>query len=724
MKMKYITTFLFSSLFSIAGYAQTPVITPSPTPDGDEVVKITTKLVQFDAVVTDKDGKQVTDLGADDFEILQDGKPQKITSFSYVNTASVVGAPSSNVKKADKNVILQPPSRVNSTNAKRILTFVVDDGNCAASQIGMMASREALEKFVTEQMQPDDLVAVYQTRTGSSVFQQYTSDKNLLLRAARKIRWYPPTGSCATSDGSFYERGRSNTYDKITPEGTKNVTIESEQERKIRESSEDFNRNNQVVGTIGVLRYVIRGLEQVGGRKVVFLMSDGLPFRSRDGKSMSAVNVLRDLTDLANRSSVVFNTIDARGVFDPTLIEARDQVSTINDATASEKLVSVRMRDVRISEDGLAFLAGETGGNFYRGQNFLDTHVRRALSLERGYYLLAYEPDDDTFKSKNFNSIEIRSRRPGLKVLSRAGFVGSVTEAAKQKKRTGDSELYEAIVAPLPRSGLNLQLTAFFGNGAAEGNYVRSMAHLKGDEITFVNDSKGFIKAGFDVVAVTLNEKNEVVDEFTRTHSFKVESAAMPLIKQNGLIYTTDVPIKKAGTYNFRVAVRDASSKMLGSAGQIVQIPDLKKGSLFLSALTLTEVGTDGKFSIPSAVKPENALSLPATAGVPAIRRFRRGMVLAYAYTIYNAKFDTSSKPKLSIQTNLYHNGKLISEGKPTPADIQNQADWSRINDYTYLRLNPAAEIGDYALQIIVKDLLASGKSPASSQWVDFEVVE
>jgi hypothetical protein len=52
--------------------------------DEDDVVKITSTLVQVDAVVTDKDGKQVTDLTAADFQIFQDGKAQKITGFSYV----------------------------------------------------------------------------------------------------------------------------------------------------------------------------------------------------------------------------------------------------------------------------------------------------------------------------------------------------------------------------------------------------------------------------------------------------------------------------------------------------------------------------------------------------------------------------------------------------------------------------------------------------------------
>ena len=716
---KFIFACFLSIFFTSTFFSQTPQ--SSPLPEDDDVVKITTKLVQFDAVVTDKNGNQIKNLNAADFEILQDGKPQKITNFSYVDTETPTNLPKSETRKSEKNTILPPPARTNPANARRILTFIVDDGNCSASQVGMAAAREALEKFINEQMLPNDFVAIYRTRAGSSVFQQYTSDKTQLLSAARKIRWYPPTGSCASSDGSFYDAARSNTISKVTPNGIESVTIESDEDRRRRESSEDFIRNNQVVGTMGVIRYVVGGLERIGGRKVVFLLSDGMPFRSRDGKFQSAIDVLRDLTDLANRSSVVFDTIDVRGLFSTSMIEARDQVSTIDDANGSDKVISSRSRDVRDSQDGLFFLANETGGRFYQGQNFLDVPIRQALNLEKGYYLIGYQPDDETFKGKNFNKIEIKLKRPELKINSRAGFFGKIDEATKGKKRTGDSELYEAIVAPLPRAGLNLQLTAFFGNTSTEGNFVRSLVHLNGDEITFVDDANGYKKAVFDVVAVTLNEKNQVVDEFNRTHTFKIEAAAIPLIKQNGLIYTTDVPVKKAGTYNFRVAVRDASSKSLGSASQVIQVPDLKKDKIFLSGLTVAQVDANGKFPFVSAVKPENALSLTASTAVPAIRQFRRGAILAYAYTLYNAQLDKSTgQPKLSVQMNLYREGKIISEGKPQAADLEKQTDWTRINDYGYLRLNQNAQPGDYALQIIVKDLLTN---ETTSQWIDFEVI-
>jgi hypothetical protein len=55
-------------------------------PQGEPVLRITVTLVQVDAIVTDRSGRQVRDLKAEDFELLQDGRPQKITHFSYVST--------------------------------------------------------------------------------------------------------------------------------------------------------------------------------------------------------------------------------------------------------------------------------------------------------------------------------------------------------------------------------------------------------------------------------------------------------------------------------------------------------------------------------------------------------------------------------------------------------------------------------------------------------------
>jgi VWFA-related protein len=727
MNTKY-SLLVFAIMILVAAAAVTIAQTPKPSPTpppvaDDDVVKITTKLVQIDAVVVDKDGTPVSDLKDSDFELLQDGKPQKITHLSYVDTASVRSSQPDAAAKKDKNDIAQPPVRFGGPG--RIITFIVDDGNCSASTTGMFAAKAGLQKFVKEQMLPTDHVAIYKTMAGSSVLQQYASDKTQLLRTIDKIRWYPPAGSCSFSNGSIFQAARSNILDKISPDsGMTSSQIESDADRKTRESGEDFSRNNQVVGTLGLINYVVRGLERVGGRKIVFVMSDGLQLRGRNGEVLSSMDTLRDVTELANRASVILNTIDVRGVFSTSMIEAADEVRTQADVNASDKVIDVRDAEVRSSREGLQYLARWTGGKFYHDSNDLDVPVKTALSLEQGYYLLAYEPPDDTFKSKKFNQIEIRVKRADLSVRFRSGFYGNVDQPLATHKRSADSDLYDAIAAPLPTAGLNLQLTAFFGNSADEGNYVRSLIHLPGDEITFIDDAGGFKKAVLDVVAVTLDEKNRVVDEFTRTHIYKVQSEAIPFIRQNGLTYSTDVPIKKAGTYNFRVAVRDDTTKLLGSSSQVVEIPDMKKGKLFLSGLTVSQVDVRGKFVIPGPVKAENAIAMTPTTGSPAMRQFHRGSVAAYSYTIYNAQLDkVTQQPNLSVQMKLFRDGQLMIDGKPETAKLEKQSDWSRIIDYAYLQLDPNVQPGDYTLQLIVKDLVSADKNAVSSQWVDFQIL-
>ncbi|MFZ1700033.1 MAG: VWA domain-containing protein [Pyrinomonadaceae bacterium] len=717
----FILVFIFVASVSIR--AQSPSPTASPVVD-DEVVKITTKLVQIDLLVVDKDGKQVRDLSASDFEVLQDGKPQKITNFSYVDTETgrrTAKIPVTPRRQTPNRNIPMPPVRVDPQNTGRVLTFIVDDGNCSATHLGMTAAKEALQKFIREQMLPTDRVAIYRTRTGSSVLQQYTNDKEQLLKIAGKIRWLPASLGCDPSDGSFNSAARSNTYDK--PGGGTN-TIESENERRIREANEDANRSNRIVGTLGLFSYVVNGLERISGRKLLFVLSDDLSMFSRAGATLRSSDAVRDFTELANRASVVINTIDVRGVTNPGMIEARDEVRTKENVNATGPITAGREKDDRNRRSGMAYLADETGGTFYQGQNYLDVPIAKALNVEKGYYLIAYEPDADTFKGKKYNRIEIKVSRPGLRVISRAGFVGVANSEATPKRRTGDSELYEAIAAPLAEAGLNVRLTAYFANSAAEGNVVRSLFHLDGGDLTFADAPGGQKKIVLDVVAVTLSEKNEVIDEFTRSHTLKFDAAGAAVIARDGLIYAADVPVKKPGTYNFRVAVRDATSQTLGSSSQIIQIPDLRKNGLFVSGLTISGVDAAGKFQTPGATKVEDALSVAGSLAVPAIRRFKRGSIVAYAYTIYNARLDkTTNRPKLTTQMNLYRDGQLVVESPFQNADFKPQSDWSRINDFSYVKLVDALTAGDYALQIVVSDELG-GKNAVSSQWVDFEIVD
>src|SRR3954462_5541982 len=72
----------------------------------EDVVRVSASLVQVDAVVTDKDGRVVTDLRPEEFRIIEDGRARSITEFSFVSTASA-----SNVTSESKTITSESNSR-------------------------------------------------------------------------------------------------------------------------------------------------------------------------------------------------------------------------------------------------------------------------------------------------------------------------------------------------------------------------------------------------------------------------------------------------------------------------------------------------------------------------------------------------------------------------------------------------------------------------------------
>ena len=485
---------------------------------------------------------------------------------------------------------------------------------------------------------------------------------------------------------------------------------------------------DKINSKVSVLRYAISGLSKLPGRKVVILLSHNMPVIS-DEKSilLDNANILSDLIEYANRSSVSIYTIFSPGLYAP-MVEAKDGGLDIKgNMGASDDIVAARVRRDKDSQDGLKQIADKTGGKFAIGNGQIVNYIQRAVDAESGYYLIAYEPDEGTFKSKKFNKITIKSKIDGLQITNRNGFWG-VTDAdskPKPKPRTADSDLYEALISPLPTAGLNVDLTAYFANSPEVNNFVRSMFHIEGVDISFVDDANGTKKLILDVVAVTLNEKNEPVDEFTRTHTVKFDANTARLIQERGLVYSADVPVKKPGTYTFRVAVRDGNSRALGSASQIVTIPDVTTTGMYLSGLILTGVDSTGGFAKPAVPTAETAISLPLSGDVPAIRKFARGKIIAYNYDIYNALIDpTLGRPRVSAKVNLYQNGNLIAEGQPEEIDLKGQKDYTHLENFSYLRLQPTADLGEYALQIIITDLAAGPKGAVASQWIDLEVVD
>ena len=709
----------FSLLISTLAQTQTsPVRAPQEKTDEDDVVRISTNLVQVDVTVTDKDGRQVTGLTSEDFEILEEGQPQQITNLSYVGT-SPAPSPTEPAKSGNKGegraAPAPPPIRLRAEQVARTVGILVDDEYMSFGSVG--AAGDALKKFIDERIEPNDLVGIFRTTRSNSLLQQFTVDRKQLALAVRRLVWFP---------------GQNNAVDVFAPVRSDVDTVEDRDKEGVvkgassedvkgwgRERAEYFGSDVRLPRVFVALRFLINDMRKLPGRKAIVLFSDGLGVNSRLQRP------LRLLVDYANRSGIVIHTIDARGLVNPDTIGAAEN-------TLPEQRDSIRQAragTLFASQGGLSYLAEETGGIFTVNTNDVGRGLRRALEEQRGYYLIGYRPSEDSFKEgvRGFRKLDVRVKREGLRVRTRKGFVGVTDEVLNvpERPRSGDSQLYVALVSPLPATDVPLRLTPIVGQDVKGNSFLRALVHIDAQSINFAEEANGWKRMTLDVAAVTLGQNGRIVNEFTRTHTVRIGPDTLAPVRQNGVIYSADVPVKSAGAYQFRIVVRDANSKKFGTASQFIEIPDLKKNALALSGIVLTEASSDGKPGLPPAVPVEAALSPVQFSSHPAVRRFRPGAALSYAHLIYNARAVSSTrKPQITTQVRLFLDGKEVFTGPDSVFDPGQQKDTVRLSNDGVVLLSATAAPGDYSLQIIVKDH-ATGKSPrVATQWIDFEVVE
>lgn len=709
-EMKYILFFIAAiSLSSICINAQS---SPSPTPPAEDTVRISTSLIQVDVVVADKDGRPVPGLKASDFVVTQDGKPQVVTNVTYVDSVTnqrivIAGKPEKYKKET-----AAPPANVRSKQG-RVITFVLDDGNCLATLDGTIRIIDSMKLFIRNQMQPDDRVAIYRTKGGSSLMQMYTSNRDVLLRKLDRMTLIPE-GTC----GSSFDAVRDNSTVKYIGQGAD--SFESEADKAFKKENNSRDRDNQVMGTIGVLGFVVDRLRNTPERKLIFLLSEGI---STDFGTRSS-DALRDLADKATRAGVVINTMSSKGLTVSGFLSAQDEVLPgITRGGGTDQ--SIAAQAARVEEEsalrqGLSYLAYQTGGSYIGNKNSLDVEIKKVLDGETAYYLIGYVPDDETFKGKEFHKIDVKTVNPELKISSRKGFYGRTEKELEPTARSADSPLYQAINSPFDENGMDVRLTTLVGNDVKMGNYVRSMIHVPGRDLQLMMEPNGDAKLRLDIVFVALDEKGKLAEEFNRSYPITVPKQGVEVIKTAGLDFSTDIPFKKAGVYTFRMAVRDDNSKRVGSAGDFVEVPDLSKKRFSLAGLITTGFNRDGNPMFPVS-RPIDASFVPVQAStIPSIRQYKYNSALAYTYSVYFPAVKPDGSPQLTRELRLFREGKLLAQTPERALEGVKLAANGRVDDGGLLRLGEDMTPGEYVLQVIVRDKVAN---KAASQWIDFEVI-
>jgi VWFA-related protein len=595
--------------------------------------RVAVDVVSIDAVVTDRKGEVVRDLTAADFEVLQNGKRQKVAFAQFVPVITFAAPPASATgsRRVSAPITIEAP-RVPATppnpgdQVRRTIIVVVDD--LGLSLVGMNNTRQGLRRFVEAGLPPTDVVAIVRTGESRGLLHPITNDRATLQAATDALRYNVLSRKGVWPTGDVVQVGSA------AP--------------SVEEPVSGLQRSVSTAGSLAALSLVVEGARDLPGRKTVIFVSEGFqlaigPDSSKNPDADPRArygNILDRVIDQATRSGVVIYAVDGQGLQSGGLSAADDihSIDTKFDRDAMGKVLrdleAGRRRDVREGQDSLVYLAEQTGGFAVANTNDLAGGLRRISNDVRDYYVIAYEPDRNTFtldgKRPRRHKVDVNVRRPGLRVRTRKEFIGVSDPERPPGPATPAQQLVRAAISPFSVTTIALHGTNLPGYAPGRGMFVRTLLHLDPRALTFSTDARGARTATVDLVGLVFNNDGAQVDTISLGFDITLGNPAAEQALETGLVYSARVPIKTPGGYQLRYAVRDRRSGAIGSVGGFVHMPDVTGGAFALSGLVLR---AGERTATSESLDSDRFTVQPADA----LRVYTPGTRLSVSYEIYHA---------------------------------------------------------------------------------------
>ena len=350
-----------------------------------------------------------------------------------------------------------------------------------------------------------------------------------------------------------------------------------------------------------MIESVVRGLGPLTGRKIVVLVSDG--FLIGLGALESSAFDVRKIADAATRSGVVLYSLDTRGlVSEPPGGQASFQGPAVLSAPGMR--TDLQARSIEAMRQGMNALAVDTGGFLVRNSNDLVQGLGRILRDNETYYLLAYEPLN-TARDGSFRKIQVRLRgRPELKVRTRSGYfapddrkaqTGSGAATGPDARR--EQEIARALGSLFPLQDVPLQVAADFIALPPQGSQAILKIHVDLGNVPFERKD-GRYQADLEIAGAVYDDNGKLVGDVAGEHAaLNLTAESYVRTVAEGLRLEKSVPLPP-GQYQVRLAAREASRSLLGSASQWIEIPDIDARPLTLSSVFLLA-------DMPAPQKPE-----------------------------------------------------------------------------------------------------------------------
>jgi VWFA-related protein len=612
-------------------------------------------MVVVDVTVRDSKGKLLPDLKKEDFRIFEDNQPQNIVTFAAENVSigpppAAAASPEPGKEKSSSplpvvNLGLNPnqPVKKEDLSGKRLMILFFDLSSLETE--GLIRSVDAANKFVAKQTGLQDLIAIATYSSTLELVQDFTNDRDLLLKTLNSIS-SPDSADTAAADLSD-----ASTSDEVFVPDTVQFNV--------------FNTDRR----LSALETLAKMYREFPERKSLIYFSGGVTTTGVENNAQ-----IRSTVDNANRSNMSIYTVDSQGLV------ALPPGGDASQASAGRAMFGggamMRQRsNLMGSQETLITLSHDTGGKAFTDSNDLSLALTQVQKDTNIYYVMGYFSSNAKEDGK-YRKIRVELVRPGLKIEHRPGYFASKAfgQLTQQER---DLQLQQAMTVDRPFVDVPLILQTDYFRKDDNTTLVPISIELHGDGLKF--EEKGANRESkFEFVAQATDAKGKVSSVARDAVQVRLPAEKAEKIKSGGIFYSTGFQLRP-GDYKLKFLVRDNVTGKLGSFEKPIQVPKLDVKSLSISSIVLGNQLASTRQS-DSAVTHQGAMRRfqemiagydPLVTGgrkvVPSIGNvFLAGQTVYVYFQVYGAAEDKETKkPCVEADLMLIRANTKIIEAQP-----------------------------------------------------------
>jgi VWFA-related protein len=533
------------------------------TEDTSTTFKVRVNLVEVRVVVRDAEGHAVGNLKQEDFQLLDNGKPQVISKFAMEHAGATPAAHQDTGPEARGQ-----NAAASLTLPKRYVAYLFDDIHLQFDDLAQ--ARNAAERHL-QSLQATDRAAIFTTSGETQL--DFTDDRTKLRETLNRIRptSITSTGVTGCPNITYYMADQILKRDEQATQVATQDAWECAYDEDphmyaaagqlahstaVREQ-ETGNHETQI--TLGSLKDVVRRTAAMPGQRSILIVSPGF-YNPEQLQEQS------ELAERALHSYVTINALDARGLY-TAMPDASRSMHSPSGIILAEMLLLQRA-EAQADGDVLSELAYATGGSFFHNNNDLDKGFQQLDTPPEYSYLLAFSPQNLKFDG-HFHNLKVTVKGPQrLSVQARKGYYApkqAVGEAEQAKQQIQDEVFSQEELHDLPVE-LHTQFFKTSDDDAKLSVLVRlDVRHLRYRKVDGRNNNS------LTVVSALFDRNGNFLTGTQKVLQMRWKDETLDNKLASGITLKSSFDVRP-GSYLVRLVVRDDEGQLAAQNGAI-EIP-------------------------------------------------------------------------------------------------------------------------------------------------------